>query len=225
MGFASFYFSSSPFSVCFYVELNWAATVSSCMFKCSNIMFSSSPQMNHTNLIKIKQFKHHRNSIPVQSLSLTAPRPMSNQGSITWWQIGDGRRDLSIRRAIVMSNMATWRENFSTCPTSSPRWSIWRNPCSEIVNTPVFWRELSNHLTWWQWHWNLFIFCSCYVLSWFGFAVLWYLIAVIHGDLNLYDNSMSGDMSMDYDSSDSFDGSNSSLLFDEPRHVVDSIHL
>ena len=37
-----------------------------------------------------------------------------------------------------------------------------------------------------KWRWNLLIFCSCYVFSWFIFAVIWFLIAYIHGDLAKY---------------------------------------
>ena len=42
-----------------------------------------------------------------------------------------------------------------------------------------------------KWHWNLFIFCSCYVFSWFVFACLWFIIALIHGDLNMYGSNSS----------------------------------
>ena len=37
-----------------------------------------------------------------------------------------------------------------------------------------------------KWRWDLFIFCSCYVFSWFIFALIWFLIAYIHGDLAQY---------------------------------------
>ena len=34
-----------------------------------------------------------------------------------------------------------------------------------------------------KWRWNLLIFCSCYVLSWFFFACIWFSIALIHDDI------------------------------------------
>lgn len=34
-----------------------------------------------------------------------------------------------------------------------------------------------------KWRWNLLIFCSCYVLSWFFFACIWFSIALIHNDI------------------------------------------
>ena len=37
-----------------------------------------------------------------------------------------------------------------------------------------------------KWRWNLFIFCSCYVFSWFTFALVWFLIAYGHGDIAMY---------------------------------------
>ncbi|GAB0097975.1 G protein-activated inward rectifier potassium channel 3 [Sergentomyia squamirostris] len=37
-----------------------------------------------------------------------------------------------------------------------------------------------------NWRWTLFIFSMSYVLSWLGFAVLWWLIAYTHGDFEPY---------------------------------------
>lgn len=34
-----------------------------------------------------------------------------------------------------------------------------------------------------QWRWTLIVFALSFVLSWLGFAVIWWLIAVTHGDL------------------------------------------
>lgn len=34
-----------------------------------------------------------------------------------------------------------------------------------------------------QWRWTLVVFALSFVLSWLGFAVIWWLIAVTHGDL------------------------------------------
>lgn len=34
-----------------------------------------------------------------------------------------------------------------------------------------------------QWRWTLFVFALSFVLSWLGFGVVWWLIAVTHGDL------------------------------------------
>ena len=34
-----------------------------------------------------------------------------------------------------------------------------------------------------KWRWNLLIFCSCYVFSWFFFACIWFSIALIHDDI------------------------------------------
>lgn len=33
-----------------------------------------------------------------------------------------------------------------------------------------------------QWRWNLLVFSMGFVLSWFGFAIIWYIIAYAHGD-------------------------------------------
>ncbi|XP_015791042.1 G protein-activated inward rectifier potassium channel 3-like [Tetranychus urticae] len=35
-----------------------------------------------------------------------------------------------------------------------------------------------------QWRWNLLVFSMGFLLSWLGFAVVWYLIAYAHGDLD-----------------------------------------
>jgi potassium inwardly-rectifying channel subfamily J, other len=34
-----------------------------------------------------------------------------------------------------------------------------------------------------QWRWTLLVFALSFVLSWLGFAVIWWLIAFSHGDL------------------------------------------
>lgn len=34
-----------------------------------------------------------------------------------------------------------------------------------------------------QWRWTLIVFALSFVLSWLGFAVIWWLIAMTHGDL------------------------------------------
>lgn len=34
-----------------------------------------------------------------------------------------------------------------------------------------------------QWRWTLIVFALSFVLSWLVFAVIWWLIAVTHGDL------------------------------------------
>lgn len=34
-----------------------------------------------------------------------------------------------------------------------------------------------------QWRWTLIVFALSFVLSWLFFAVIWWLIAVTHGDL------------------------------------------
>lgn len=34
-----------------------------------------------------------------------------------------------------------------------------------------------------QWRWTLMVFALSFVLSWLGFAVIWWLIAFTHGDL------------------------------------------
>lgn len=34
-----------------------------------------------------------------------------------------------------------------------------------------------------QWRWTLIVFALSFILSWLGFAGIWYLIAVTHGDL------------------------------------------
>lgn len=34
-----------------------------------------------------------------------------------------------------------------------------------------------------QWRWTLIVFALSFVLSWLGFAVIWWLIAFTHGDL------------------------------------------
>ncbi|XP_053213545.1 ATP-sensitive inward rectifier potassium channel 12-like [Panonychus citri] len=35
-----------------------------------------------------------------------------------------------------------------------------------------------------QWRWNLLVFSMGFLLSWLGFAVIWYLIAYAHGDMD-----------------------------------------
>lgn len=34
-----------------------------------------------------------------------------------------------------------------------------------------------------QWRWTVLIFTASFILSWLAFAVLWWLIAFTHGDL------------------------------------------
>ncbi|XP_040160120.1 G protein-activated inward rectifier potassium channel 3-like isoform X1 [Anopheles arabiensis] len=34
-----------------------------------------------------------------------------------------------------------------------------------------------------QWRWTLFVFACSFILSWLGFAAIWYLIALSHGDI------------------------------------------
>lgn len=34
-----------------------------------------------------------------------------------------------------------------------------------------------------RWRWTLLVFCASFLLSWLGFAAVWYLIAYTHGDL------------------------------------------
>lgn len=34
-----------------------------------------------------------------------------------------------------------------------------------------------------QWRWTLLAFALSFILSWLGFAVIWWLIAFTHGDL------------------------------------------
>ncbi|XP_053211052.1 G protein-activated inward rectifier potassium channel 3-like [Panonychus citri] len=34
-----------------------------------------------------------------------------------------------------------------------------------------------------QWRWNLLVFSMGFLLSWLGFAIIWYFIAYVHGDL------------------------------------------
>lgn len=34
-----------------------------------------------------------------------------------------------------------------------------------------------------QWRWTLLVFALSFILSWLGFAVIWWLIAFTHGDL------------------------------------------
>lgn len=36
-----------------------------------------------------------------------------------------------------------------------------------------------------QWRWTLLVFSMNFMLSWLGFAVVWWLIALNHGDLDL----------------------------------------
>lgn len=36
-----------------------------------------------------------------------------------------------------------------------------------------------------QWRWTLIIFVLTFVISWLGFAVIWWLIAATHGDLEI----------------------------------------
>ena len=37
-----------------------------------------------------------------------------------------------------------------------------------------------------QWRWTLLVFALNFILSWLGFAVLWYLVAYSHGDIDHY---------------------------------------
>lgn len=34
-----------------------------------------------------------------------------------------------------------------------------------------------------QWRWNLLVFAMGFILSWLGFAVVWWVICIAHGDL------------------------------------------
>lgn len=34
-----------------------------------------------------------------------------------------------------------------------------------------------------QWRWTLLVFALSFILSWLGFAVIWWLISFTHGDL------------------------------------------
>jgi hypothetical protein len=55
-----------------------------------------------------------------------------------------------------------------------------------VEGTYRYFSDLFTTLVDLKWRWNLFIFCSCYVFSWFLFALIWFFIAFIHGDLAQY---------------------------------------
>ncbi|CAL8142528.1 unnamed protein product [Orchesella dallaii] len=38
-----------------------------------------------------------------------------------------------------------------------------------------------------RWRWTMFYFCIVYVLSWFGFAVIWWTILISHGDMDHFE--------------------------------------
>lgn len=43
------------------------------------------------------------------------------------------------------------------------------------------------------WSWTLLSFCASFYLSWLIFSIVWYLIALLHGDLDPGDDLGHGD--------------------------------
>ncbi|XP_077292459.1 ATP-sensitive inward rectifier potassium channel 12-like [Arctopsyche grandis] len=63
-----------------------------------------------------------------------------------------------------------------------------------------------------QWRWTLLVFAMSFLLSWLGFAMLWWLIAYAHGDTNANDGKPCVD---------GVDGFTSSFLFSiETQHTI-----
>ena len=66
-----------------------------------------------------------------------------------------------------------------------------------------------------SWFWTFFSFCTSFYISWIMFAVLWYLIALVHGD-------MAADKSEDHvDCVDNVGSFTSAFLFSlETQHTI-----
>lgn len=63
--------------------------------------------------------------------------------------------------------------------------------CQSFGNTPCNTRcvppqDIFTTLVDAQWRWTLLVFALSFFLSWFGFALVWWLIVVTHNDLELW---------------------------------------
>ena len=55
-----------------------------------------------------------------------------------------------------------------------------------------------------SWHWTILSFAAAFYSSWLGFALLWYVVALVHGmgsqhSTACYGNSCAGDLEEDKD--------------------------